>query len=137
MSILNPYDPLAQLYGRLYGGESPAPSAPQQGQEKLQPLNPQEEEGLLSQITGKALGGIGYVGSALEKTFGGRAVRGLLGGKPREALSILPFSDTLGITNEADRVSGKELLGLKDDDSWGATLAGLGTELALDPGMYL
>ncbi len=38
-----------------------------------------------------------YAGG-IEEKFGGRAIRGLLGGKPRELLSVVPFSDTLGIT---------------------------------------
>lgn len=112
------------------------PAAP-----KIQPLAPQEEDSLLGKISGAALGGLGYVGSVLEKTLGGRAIRGALGGKPRELLSILPFSDTLGITDEADRVSGRELLrnaGLADhEDNWGNFLGGMGLELATDPGMYL
>jgi hypothetical protein len=104
----------------------------------LPPLSRAEEESVLSRIGSAATGGIGYAGEVLEKTFGGRAVRGLLGGRPRELLSVLPGSDLLGITDVADRVSGKRLLGYReDDDSWGATLAGIGTELALDPGMYL
>ena len=109
----------------------------QQGKPRLTPLNPEEEQGLLSRIGDKALGGLGYVGSVLEKTFGGRALRGALGGNARELLSILPGSDTLGITDERDRVSGKELLGLKDDDGWLSTLGGIGAELALDPSTYL
>jgi hypothetical protein len=104
---------------------------------RIPPLSPQEEDSILGRITGSALGGLGYVGSVLEKTFGGRALRGVLAGKPRELLSPIPFSDTLGITDEQDRVSGKELLGLGEDSGWGGTLAGIGAELALDPAMYL
>lgn len=103
---------------------------------QIQPLNPQEEDSLLAKIAGGALGGLGYAGSVLEKTFGGRAVRGLLGGKPRELLSVLPFSDTLGITDENQRVSGKDLLGLEGDD-WGSTLGGIAAEIAMDPSTYL
>lgn len=126
------FDPYASLdpYARL--------SAPQRQPSQIQPLAPQEEESVLSRIGGAALGGVGYAGSVLEKALGGRAVRGLLGGKPRELLSLLPFSDTLGITDEGDRVSGKELLGFdKHDDSWTGMLGGLATELATDPGSYL
>lgn len=130
---LGDLDPMARL-------RQQNPFLPQQQATRptIQPLAPEEEKSLLSQIGGAALGGVGYVGSALEKAFGGRAIRGALGGKPRELLSVLPFSDTLGITDYNDRVSGKQLLGFRpDDDSWAATLAGIGTEVALDPGTYL
>jgi hypothetical protein len=89
-----------------------------------------------------SLGGLAYIGKLADKTFGGRAVRGLLGGKPQEALSVLPFSDTLGLTNERDTVQGTDLLsqaGLvtRGDDSWENMLAGFGAEVALDPSTYL
>ena len=126
---LNPYATL-DPYARL--------SAPPRQPSPVQPLAPQEEESVLGRIGSAALGGVGYAGAALEKALGGRALRGALGGKPRELLSIIPFSDTLGITNEADRVSGKELLGYdRHDDSWGGMLGGMGGEMALDPGSYL
>ncbi len=131
MYPLGDLDPMARL-------RQQNPYLPQPARPTIQPLSPEEERPLLSKIGGAALGGVSYAGSALEKAFGGRAVRGLLGGKPRELLSVLPFSDTLGITDYDQRVSGKELLGFRpEDDSWGATLAGLGTEIALDPGTYL
>lgn len=104
----------------------------------LPPLSPQDEESLLARISGNALGGLGYVGASLDKAVGGRAIRGLLGGKPEELLSIIPFSDKLGITDEANAVSGKDLIGVdKNDDSWGGMLGGLGAEILLDPGTYL
>lgn len=102
----------------------------------LPPMAPQEEESTLRKWGTTALGGLGYVGGVLDKTFGGRAIRGALGGKPNELLSIIPGSDMFGLTNEEDRVGGKELLGLHGDD-WGSTLAGIGAEIALDPATYL
>jgi hypothetical protein len=130
-------DPMA----RLQRMQAQALQPPGQQPAKIQPLSEQEEQGLLPRIGGAALGGLGYVGSVLEKTFGGRAIRGLLGGRPRELLSVLPFSDTLGITDYADRVSGRDLLrdaGLADkEDTWGNFLGGLGLEVATDPGTYL
>lgn len=125
----DPMDPLG-LNSRIV--PLPPPGQPM----KIPALTPVEQESILSRLGGATLGGLGYAGSVLDKTFGGRAIRGLLGGKPRELLSILPGSDTLGITDPQERVHGKELLGL-DDDSWGSTLAGVGAELALDPAMYL
>lgn len=114
---------------------------PQQPAAKITPLSEEEERGVLPRIAGATLGGPGYVGGVLEKTFGGRAVRGLPGGKPRELLSVLPFSDTLGVTDEADRVSGRDLLrnmGAADrEDTRGNFPGGLGAEVALDPATYL
>src|SRR5688500_471301 len=74
---------------------------------KVPPLSPEEEESVLSQVAGAGVGGLAYAGSVLEKTFGKRALFGALAGRPRELLSILPFSDTLGITDEAERVGGR------------------------------
>lgn len=84
------------------------------------------------------LSALGYAGSALDKP--GRAVRGLLAGKPDEALAALPFSDSLGLTDEGNRTSGKELLhalGLDPGDGLGGDLAGMGAEVATDPLMLL
>lgn len=79
---------------------------------------------------------LGYVAGSLDKP--GRAVRGILGGKPREALAAIPFSDTLGITDPRDRVSGRNLtdaIGLtrSGDNSFGSHALGFGAEMALDP----
>lgn len=78
---------------------------------------------------------LGYVGDSLDKP--GRAVRGLLSGNSREGLAAIPFSDTMGLTDPAERVSGSALLrnlgvGSEGDDM-GSTLAGIGTEIATDP----
>lgn len=80
------------------------------------------------------LDALGYVGDSLDKP--GRAVRGLLGGRPEEALAAVPFSDALGLTNHENRVSGSELLrqmGIDAGDGLGGTLAGMGVEMATDP----
>lgn len=104
----------------------------------IPPLSPPEEEGILSKLGSTALGGLGYIGASLDKALGGRAIRGLLGGRPEELASIIPFSDKMGLTDEANAVSGKELLGYdQNDDSWGGFLGGLGAEMLLDPGTYL
>jgi hypothetical protein len=121
------------------------PTLPTFGSSPLQPMKPEEEDSLLSQVTQKALGGLHYVGGVLDKTFGGRALRGVLGGKPEELLSLLPGSDTLGVTNETNRVSGEDLLkqwGMLEGDGEKGTfelrdLAGPLTEIALDPSTYL
>lgn len=81
---------------------------------------------------------LGAVGDALDKP--GRAVRGALVGKPQELLAAIPFSDTLGITDYADRTSGVDVLraaGLDPGDGVLGGLAGFGAEMALDPSTYV
>lgn len=76
------------------------------------------------------LDAIEYAGDALGK--GGRAVRGVLAGRPDEALAMLPFSDSLGLTDESRAVSGQQLLnhyGVEDRDGWG----GMAVEMLADP----
>lgn len=80
------------------------------------------------------LDALGYVGDSLDKP--GRAVRGLLGGRPDEAMAAIPFSDSMGLTDPANRVSGSDLLrnmGIDAGDGIGGTLAGMGVEMATDP----
>ena len=123
------YDPMAYLRG--YG---------QQQKPGIKPLDPEEEQSQLSKWLGKGLGALGYLGGMLDKP--GRAVRGVLGGRPEELAAVLPFSDALGLTDESNRVSGRDLLhdaGMldKSDDSWLGTAAGIGTEIATDPLTYM
>jgi hypothetical protein len=83
--------------------------------------------------------GLGYLGDVEEK-FGGRALRGALAGKPRELLSPIPFSDTLGITDPTQRTSGAELagrFGIGSPGGWGRAGAGLGIDIATDPLSYI
>lgn len=79
---------------------------------------------------------LGYVSDSLDKP--GRAVRGVLAGKGREALSAIPFSDSLGITDAKQRTSGRDLTnmyGLTDkyDHSFGSSALGFGAEMLTDP----
>lgn len=79
-----------------------------------------------------------YAGSVMDKP--GRAVRGLLAGKPEEGLAALPFSDSLGVTDPSQRVSGSDLLGqygMKTGNELLDSLLGMGTEVATDPTMLL
>lgn len=81
---------------------------------------------------------IGQVGEGLDKFTGGRAMRGALAGKPRELLSVLPFSDTAGITNPEEKTSGRDVtdywnLTTKGDTSLGSRAAGLGADILLNP----
>lgn len=128
-----------------------SPFAPKRREPALPSLSPEEEEGVLSHVLKGAVGGLGYVGSVLDKTFGARAgraaLKGLSGGdwKPSELLSFLPGSDTLGLTSEDNRVSGEDLA-----KQWGAIegpgergtfelrdLLGPAIEIGLDPATYM
>lgn len=92
----------------------------------------------------KSLGGLGYIGSVLNKP--GRAVRGLLDGNLNEGLSWLPFSDSLGITDESNEVTGRDLLsqiGLTtkrqegESFNWTDDLLGMGAEVLTDPTSFV
>ena len=81
--------------------------------------------------------GLSYAGD-VEAKFGGRAIRGALAGKPRELLSPIPFSDTLGITDPHQATSGSELASkLGISHPLGNTAAGFGIDIATDPLSYL
>lgn len=123
-------DPYSGLYG------SSRPPSP------IQPFSPMEERSSLQRLAGNVLPGVVWAGQALDKTLGARGLRGLLAGRPRELLSVLPFSDTTGLTDPHDVTHGQDLLrqyGLihGEDDDWQNVLAGIGTEIALNPATYL
>lgn len=91
---------------------------------------------------GALLDAMGWVGETLGKP--GRAVRGVLGGQGLSALgNLVPFSDTVGLTNPENDVSGRDLLqkwGMvgQDDDRLGLDdAAGFGVEALLDPTTFL
>lgn len=84
------------------------------------------------------LDALGYIGDSLDKP--GRAVRGLLAGRPDEAAAILPFSDSMGLTDPSRRTSGRDILsqlGADPGEGLGGDAAGMGIEMALDPLTYL
>lgn len=97
----------------------------------------QEREGMMTDVGRKVLGGLQYVGETLDKP--GRALRGLLAGRPGQLLDILPFSDTLGLTTPTDDTSGRDLgeqYGLLNENTDGldtGDVAGFVAEVALDP----
>lgn len=135
-----PYDPYN--YGSLYQNPYAAALPRMRRPSPLPDLSAEQENSIYDRITGGLSAGVGWAGEVLDKAFGGRAVRGLLGGKPEELLSVIPGSDLAGITDPQNAVSGKQLLqnaGVLDqgDDSWLGTGAGIGAELLLDPGSYL
>lgn len=106
---------------------------------------PEDGPGMLSRV----LGGLGYVGSTLDKP--GAAIRGLLAGRPKELAHLIPFSDAMGITDYGgenggeEAESGRSLLekaglvgknkpGLFNDvGDFLGDVAGFGVELATDP----
>lgn len=117
----------------------------------------EDEESLLRSLGRKSLSGLGWIGGSLDKALGGRAIRAvmdmLVGGDadPTELLSIIPFSDTLGITDPENSVEGRKLLedtGLLSANREGFSpladpadalgdILGFGAEVLLDPGSYL
>lgn len=99
------------------------------------PYSPEEESSVLADLGAGAMSGLAFVGNQLDKFTGSRALRGLLGGKPRELVSIVPFSDSLGLTSRDDIVHGTDLIGApKDTPLFSPEGAlGFGLEAVLDP----
>ncbi len=114
-----------------------APQPAQQRAPQLPPMTPEEESSLLEKIGSVGLGGLSFLGGILNKP--GRVVRGLLGGQPREALNLIPFSDALGITDPTQEVRGQDLLGSPKDTPFFSPegLAGFGVDVLSDPLTYL
>lgn len=101
------------------------------------PLPEAEQRSLIAEALNAGVGGLQWLGETLDKP--GRAVRGVLSGDPSAALNLIPFSDTLGITNPSQSVSGRDLLeqaGMLAPNQqgldWGDA-AGFGAEMLLDP----
>jgi hypothetical protein len=101
-----------------------------------------QQAGLLESLGGATVSGLAYAGGLLDKLTGARALRGLLGGRPEELLSILPGSDTFGLTNEENSLSGRDLLeqyGALSPNQPGLDLGDVGgflAEVALDPSAW-
>jgi hypothetical protein len=97
------------------------------------------DDDTLSHIAHAVFSPLMWLGETLDKP--GRAVRGLLGGDESALLNLIPFSDTMGITDPSKSVSGQDLLRKADiidgEDSWGNFGAGLAAEIALDPLNFL
>jgi hypothetical protein len=139
-----PLDLFGDPFGGGLYGQPPNPFLqPRRPAVPQTPVLPEDESTLLGSLMERGLGGLAFVGKVLDKTFGGRAVRGgILSGNPRELLSVLPFSDSLGITDERDVVHGKDLLTdagflTKGDDSLENVVAGVGTDILLDPAVWV
>jgi hypothetical protein len=115
----------------------------QEGSLGIPQLTPEENASLMREI----MGGVQWVGEAADKPAA--AVRGIAGGvtdifQGREPdwggglLNLIPFGDTMGITDQTERVSGWELgekwgmpEGKPGFDRW--DLAKFGLEVAGDP----
>ncbi len=146
--------PLGKPYTFGQSFEAPFTRALMRGMPALGPAPPDfpelpEEEAtpLKEKLLQIPVSGLHYAGGTLDKAFGGRALRAginaaMFGGSPRDVLSAIPFSDTLGITRPEDSVSGQELLHKAgyhpERGNWAErNLAGPALEMALDPGTYL
>ncbi len=125
------------------GFQTARAARPRQGPAPPVTLTQEEEQSLLQQ----GIGVLSYVAETLDKP--GAAVRGLLAGQPDQLLNLIPFSDTLGITDPEDVGSGRELLegyGLAPKNIPGFfnsfedaafDVAGFATEVITDPLLYV
>lgn len=116
------------------------------GKPKAPDLTPEEEESLTRKLARQGMGALGWVGETLDKP--GSAVRGMLSGVTGGdfgggLLNLIPFSDTLGITDPEKRVGGRKLLeqwGALDSNTpgldWG-DVAGFALEIGTDPLTYV
>jgi hypothetical protein len=133
------HDPLSKI-GKIPnafgGGQVRQPRA-----EFRRPLPPEESAAFGKHALDAGASGLNYVLGAIDKP--GQAVRGLLAGHGASALKhLVPFSDSIGLTTDADHVSGRDLtdqLGItsKRDNGWGAWGAGLAADIATDPLTYM
>jgi len=111
----------------------------------LDDLAPEQLAEAKEKAGGGLLSGLAWAGRKLDALTGARAIRGALGGKPRELLSFGPLglvSDELGLTKQRDIVYGRELLekgGIieknKPGMDWG-DVAGFGADVLLDPATW-
>ncbi len=142
---LSPLAPLTPAAFRLaplmpVGGAPLGPQPQRRRRRKKQPALTREEE---ESILGGVMGTVQYLGETLDKP--GRAVRGLLAGRPEAAMNLIPFSDTFGLTDPKKATSGRDLLRMyagapknkpglfhsPEDAFW--DVAGFATEVGLDP----
>lgn len=135
---LQPLSRLSQARMRGTGGDPLLTPEQRMLQEELRaPLTAPEEESLLTQLGDRALGGLAWVGNTLDKYSGARAIRGVLGGKPQELLSLVPGSDMIGLSDPKNIVRGGDFLGLDPEGGFlQSTLPSIGLELLLDPLTY-
>ena len=77
-------------------------------QSSLSTFEPGEPESILKTLAAGTMSGIQYVGETLDKPR--RALFGAIAGKPEELLNLIPFSDTMGLTDPNNTVYGRDLL---------------------------
>lgn len=124
-------------------GDRPIPHAPYYNPKKTYrtPLPDQDYQSLGQQALHAGTSGLGYVLGTLDKP--GQVVRNTLAGKLGSAVrQAIPFADTLGLVDQNDYTSGRDLtdkVGLtsKKDKGWGAWGAGLGADILTDPLTYM
>lgn len=138
----DPFDPLGGMTFDPMAGIDFGMAPRRRGrQKKFAPLSPDELNAETSSLLDKSIGLLQYVGETLDKP--GRAVRGLLAGRPEELLNLVPFSDAAGLTDPNTATSGRDLLeqaGILDPNEAGldvGDVAGFAADIALDPTTYL
>jgi len=133
--FVSPFDTVASPYDDPYSRNKR-----DQRQQPYGEYSPQDELTALEMAKGTVSSGMELFSDIMD-TFGGRAIRGgILGGKPRELLSVLPFSDWAGITDETQKVSGQDLAkqwGIAGGDRWGDMATGIGIDALFDPSTYM
>jgi uncharacterized protein YidB (DUF937 family) len=122
------------------------PTAARRGRQTAPELTPEDEASLLTELGQKGATALQYTGELLDKPAA--AARGILSGlgmgtKPGDwgggLLNLIPFSDTLGITDPEKRIQPADLTGLKPESSddwatWGGKhAANLGVGVLTDP----
>lgn len=93
-------------------------------------LAPEEEQSLISLLGDKAMSGLGFVADTLAKPA--RVAWALPSGKPRELLNLIPFSDSLGLTDASDQASASATF-LDKDAPWYQKLP---LDILGDPSLY-
>jgi hypothetical protein len=137
----DPFDPLGGLMFDPMAGIDFGMTPRRGRQKKFAPLSPEELNTETSSLLDNSIGLLQYIGETLDKP--GRAVRGLLDGRPEELLNLVPFSDAAGLTDPKTATSGRDLLehaGILDPNEAGldaGDVAGFAAEIALDPTTYL
>lgn len=133
--------------GAAYGRQNPFALPPRRnrGPQVIDedPLSQEEERSLL----GKTMGAVQYLGETLDKP--NAAVRGLLAGRPDQLLNLVPFSDTMELTDPAERTRGRELLEMagiaapnkpglfNSPGDFAGDVGGFALEVALDPLLWV
>ncbi len=133
------HDPLASI-GKISGlSQGHGPRVARASFRMPLPLDQSESFG--KQVLDSGASGLSYILGTLDKP--GQAIRGMLAGHGVAALKhLVPFSDSMGLTTDADHASGRDLTdqyGITDkrDKGWGAWGTGLAADIATDPLSYL